>query len=50
MLFSNCTALMVINDTTENDKHLTSSGSCLTNNCKAHFMWKKLRSWKGMKK
>lgn len=50
MLFSNSTAVMVINDTKENDKHLTSSGSYLTNNCKAYLMWKKWGSWKGGKK
>lgn len=34
MLFSNRAALMVINNAKENDKHLTSSGSYLTKNCK----------------
>lgn len=49
MLFSNYTALMVTNDAKENDKHLTSSGSYLTN-CKAYLMWKKWGSSKGGEK
>lgn len=50
MLFSNWTALMLINDSKENDKHLTSSGSYLTNNRKAYLMWQKRGTWKGGKK